>query len=73
MHKRSILCCRCEISFAKVGELVVIPEWFEDPRQHKFVLLGLLCIAPELKTARDSILEEEPSQSALWTVQSING
>lgn len=68
-----LLVCRCQISGALCEELAVVPEWFEDTKQHKFVLLKLVCVSPQLKAAKDSLLEGEPTELELWTFQVMNG
>ena len=46
--------------------------WFEDTKQHTFVLQELICIAPQLKEAQDSILLDSSPLNAR-TVQCMNG
>ena len=65
--------CRCQISGASCKELAIVPEWFEETKKRSFVLHRLVCMSPQVKEARDSILEAQAAKTARWTVQSING
>lgn len=67
------VCCRCSMSGALCNDLVACPWWKEDTRRNKFCLEGVVAMSSQLMQARENLLDDQPLQESLWTVQSING
>ncbi len=50
----------------KCDVLSAVADWYEDTKNHTFVLKGFIHISPELKQVRDSLLDYEPESETFW-------